>query len=417
MSFHVSRSRIHERRLLRGSKRASGVLVCAVAALGLVGSACSSSAKSTSSGTGSSTTAASGTPFRFAFDSGVSGAFASVASLEMQGMKAAIAQLNSQGGILGHPVELVPLDSQGDPTTAVSVLQQYLSGGNKLNAVLSGITSQEASAMLPVLTRDGIASISAANDPALNNPSSYPYHFGIAPSAKSTLQTLVPLLKQMNAKTIAILVPNDAFGLGESSALQSALAGSGIQSNVTTFSDSAVDLTVPYESALQHKPDAVFLDAEGNSSAIFSARLKVGATSIPTFGGPALTGAPVTTIASAASLVNVKVPILSGLIKGGTPSPALSALLGANTYSGNTLAFVPALGFDAVKVIAFGATKAKSIEASAIAKALESSAPPAGYLVTEPAGLGYSSTNHFPPGAYTWIPATSSVSGGLWVTS
>jgi branched-chain amino acid transport system substrate-binding protein len=401
--------------MIRGIARVGVAGLAAALAL----TACSSSgrgSKSTGTGGGSSS-AAAGKNFTFVYESGISGALASVAALEISGMNVAIDELNKTGGINGHHIVLKTLDDQGSATTAVSVLQQYISGGGGMDAILAGLTSPETLAMLPVLTRAKTISMAGAVNTTLNDPSKYPYHFGIAPDAATELKTLLPQLTKISAKSLSALLPNDATGQTEYAAVQAALKGSGISVTETTYDPTAVNLTVPYAKAASGKPDALFLDAEGSAEGpLLNARLKVpGATDIATFGGPALAGVPPISLAPASALGNFLMPELSGLVqKSGAKSAALIAVQGANDYKGQSI-IAAAFGYDVVQIVALGAKQAKSIDSAAIKTALEANPTIAvGNLITE-TDLGYSSTDHFPTGSYEWIQAASTVSGGLWV--
>jgi branched-chain amino acid transport system substrate-binding protein len=80
-----------------------------------------------------------------------------------QAATAAVAVLNEKGGILGHPVELEIIDDGGDPTTAVTKLQERLRTGPRPNLVLPGNTSAEALPMAPVITEAEILSVQQAS--------------------------------------------------------------------------------------------------------------------------------------------------------------------------------------------------------------------------------------------------------------
>ncbi len=389
-------------------------LAASLAVAGLALAGCSSSGGSGgSSGSNSK-------PFIMLYDSGISGPLASTATLETDGMKAAISYINAHGGMDGRKAEFAQVDSAGDPTQAVSALEQWESQHGQPNLVLAGITSAEADALVPLLTRQKVLSVSAAVDPTINNPAKYPYHFGCAADSASVLATLPTELQGIGAKTLSVVEPNDAFGIQEVAAVKSVLASSGIKITVQTFDPTATNLVVPYTAALAGKPDAMFVDAEGSSvPALFSARLKLGATKIPTFGGPALTGLPLVTQTPAATLANVKIPVLTGLLyqAPSARSASLSSLLGSLKLPPNSIAFVPELGFDAMMMFKYAADQSKSTDPATLAKALETAKFPSNFLVTQPDGTGFSTTNHFPKGAYSWIPALTSVKDGLWEAS
>jgi branched-chain amino acid transport system substrate-binding protein len=392
------------------------MLVVPLLAGTLVLAACSSSGGASGGGS-SSGSASSSKPFTVLFDSGLSGPLASTAALETGGMKAAIQYINAHGGMDGAQVKFAEVDSTGDPTQAVSALEQWESQNGHPSLVLTGITSAEADALVPVLNSQKVLTVSAAVDPTLNDPAKFPYHFGSAADSQAVLTGLKGELTSVGAKSLSVLEPNDAFGVAEIAAVKADLAGSGITVTVHTFDDSATSLVVPYTASVASKPDAMLVDAEGASvPLLFAARLTTGSTGIPTFGGPALTGLPLVSQTPAATLANVKLPVLTGLLykPASGRSAELNALLSYMKLTNGALAFVPELGFDSVMMFKYAADQAKSTDAAAVAKALEQAKFPANYLVSEPNGTGFSSTNHFPQGAYSWIPALTTVQDGLW---
>lgn len=217
---------------------------------------------------------------------GKSGPTATIVEDVTSGMEAAIAEVNEAGGINGQKVTLEVLDTGGDPTRAASELQRRLSQGDKPDLVVPGVSSVEALAMTPLLTREGIISINNAASPELNKPEDYPYHFGYTPVPEDQQAGLLPALEDLGAKSVVALLGNDAYGEAMADALASLLEGSGIDLEVEVFKLDDLDLSISYERALSNDPDAVFFEAIGDpAKRLVEAREIVGATDIPTIGG------------------------------------------------------------------------------------------------------------------------------------
>jgi len=96
-------------------RRALGVFA-ACGTVALVLASCSSSPATPA--------ASSSTPFRVLFIDGLSGGFAPIGNGNLAGMNAAVSVINSEGGILGHKVELTSKDDQASPQDAVNILQK-----------------------------------------------------------------------------------------------------------------------------------------------------------------------------------------------------------------------------------------------------------------------------------------------------
>ena len=110
-----------------------GLASCAAAltvalAVAACGSSSSSSSSSTSSGGsgGSSTSSAEG-PINVLDITATSGPTAIYGEAETDGLEAAAAYYNAQGGILGHKVNIVVANDNSDPTIASSIATKDLS--------------------------------------------------------------------------------------------------------------------------------------------------------------------------------------------------------------------------------------------------------------------------------------------------
>src|SRR5690606_900492 len=81
------------------------------------------------------------------------GAGALNAQAAAQAARAAVEVLNERGGILGNDVVLEIVETGGDPTTAVTKLNERLASGPTPHLILPGNTSAEALPMAPVITQ------------------------------------------------------------------------------------------------------------------------------------------------------------------------------------------------------------------------------------------------------------------------
>lgn len=263
-------------KLFTGSTRRFKAFSAILVASALTLAACGSDSDDTSSDD----------PVRIMFVAGVSGPTAKPVKETTQGIEAAINEVNANGGAAGRKLELEVLDTGGDPTRAVSELQRRLSSGNKPHLVIPGVSSVEALAMMPMLTREKIVSINNAASPDLNNPEEYPYHFGYTPSTDRQQTGLPAGLEMLNAKSVVALVGNDAYGKTMGEAVESNLDGTDIDVEVQTFNLEDLDLSIAWERAIAANPDAIFFEAIGDpAQRLVEAREAIGATDIPAIGG------------------------------------------------------------------------------------------------------------------------------------
>jgi branched-chain amino acid transport system substrate-binding protein len=264
-------------------------------------------------------TASSDKPFDFLFIGGITGGQASLATQEIGALKAAIAEINADGGINGRQIEMETLDSKSDPTEAVSVLQKRLADGDKPDLIRAGLSSTEALAMLPVTSRAGIASYSSSATPLADDVKAYPFNKQL--SAKNARQvelgrTYVEFKKY---KSLAVLAPEDASGDATVASVEEAYKDSKVDVKVTRFNPADLDLSVAYQRAIADDPDVVYANCLGAPCVrVVAARESVaGGTDIPMFGDTSMAGSAGGPAASvpATAIENLHVLLFDGMLE------------------------------------------------------------------------------------------------------
>lgn len=364
--------------------------------------------------------------FRILFVGGLSGPTAGPTGDAVAGVRAAANKINEDaGGILDAEIVVEELDSTGDPTQAVSVLQRSIAEDGNPDLVYASISSGEALAMLPLLTRSSILSISNASNATVNDPEKYPYHFGTAPSAVQQLDNLPDILTEAGAKNVTAILAEDAFGEGNLQALDAAFEGSGVALDVERFNPEDLDLSVSFQRAEAANPDAIYTDCLGDICArIFEARARVGATDTPMYvGAGASSGGGPVAIASTEALQKVLMRVDRSQVQ--IPPEEQSEVyqdfinrLKAGSDELDTSIYPSVLAFDGVRSVAAAAEAAGKTEPAAIRDAMESLQTEPGYHVDYPDGVGYTAASHFPaigPGQFSYVVPAPLV-GGVFQT-
>ncbi|MDB6002912.1 MAG: hypothetical protein JWP52_4611 [Rhizobacter sp.] len=247
---------------------------------------CGSNSESGGNGGGANET------FDIVFVGGVSGPLAGITESEVNAVQVAIDQLNAEGGILGQEITLEVLDSKGDPTEAVSVLQRRLAEGDTPDLVRAGLSSTETLALLPALARAGIPSFGSSNSPAIDDMVAYPLDRQV--SAKNTRQVGMgaEYAQLQGYERVAVLAAEDASGDGVVAAAEKAYAAAGIKITSTRYNPQEVNLTVAMQRALDSAPGAIYTDCLGEPCArLLAARESVpGAMDVPMFAGTSMAG-------------------------------------------------------------------------------------------------------------------------------
>ncbi|WP_238006466.1 ABC transporter substrate-binding protein [Dactylosporangium sp. AC04546] len=376
---------------------------------------------------GSDSDGAESSAYNVVLVSGVTGALQSLTAGEIAGLKAAAKEINAGGGIDGRKIEITALDSQGDPTKAVNVLQKAITDGKKIDLVYAGIASAESQALLPVLTRNKLLSVATTSSPLLNDPKQFPYHFGLSPTAVDQIAQLKTYVADNNVKTLAILTSNDAFGKGSLDGATGAVKDSGAKTVPVTYDPTQVDLSVAWEKVKAAKPDAVYMDCLGAAcAALYRGRLTANATDIPAVGGSGASGTGGGPDEYSSAQAYAKSTLLAqACLKYVAPADRNKVQKaffdGYSAEGGNpkTLAQPGMLAYDGLTLVANAAKKAGSSKLEDLVKVLESGESPGrdAFLTSE---LKYSSSSHFPgvtDGEYIFLPPGPIVDGGFKATS
>lgn len=379
------------------------VITAGVAAALLCGvAACSSSSSGSGSGVDKPTQ-----PFKIDAILAQSGEIAAIGEGMADGAKAAINVINSQGGVFGKPVQLKVIDDAGDPTQAVSDVQQLLTQGN-VQAVMGGTISAEVDATVPVLTKAKIFSADHGIDSVLNDPSKYPYEFSTGYLPADPANSLATEFSKLGYKKVGLVTDNTAGGEAQEAADKTAFTAKGISLVAANVPATAVDATSQMEQVLAAKPDVLLLDAYGSAAGpIIKARAELD-PKVPTFGGQLLAANNLSTLAPAKDYAGMKLQSIAVAVKGSAPTQTAAfkkfyaALLkqtsGKLPFTMNTYV----VAYDDIIIDAAAAKLSNSTSATKMATAIDHVT--AAQMPDFVGPVNYSSTDHFPTfGPPYWV--------------
>jgi ABC-type branched-subunit amino acid transport system substrate-binding protein len=127
--------------------------------------------------------------FRIGGINSYSGGGASLGTSFEIGWQMALDAVNAEGGILGRQAVIVSADTQSDPTHGVSEIRRLIDG-EKVEAILGSVVSQETIPMVPLTTEAGLLQISASASTTLT-PEYGPYHFSTSPTGLDQMKANV----------------------------------------------------------------------------------------------------------------------------------------------------------------------------------------------------------------------------------
>jgi branched-chain amino acid transport system substrate-binding protein len=374
------------------------------------GSATSASSSTTSSGSGSS--ASSGGDFTILDDSGTTGVDASLGSEWNAGLAAGAAYWNSKGGILGHKIKVVYLNNNSDPSTGVSVLQQYLSTHPKPNVVMGGQESAIVAAVFPALAKQnliGFSSSAGGSEAQAETDASkaLPEQYVLGNSTKLSGEALGHWATQgKSGQKIGILQETAPFFEGETQGVETEVKKAGDTDVVVEADPTALSLT---SEAAQLKSDgvsAVAIEAAGATAGYAMKGLASVGLNVPEFSDVGLSSGPVTTLVPAADYKNLQLTTYpdetsAGATQEGTEAQVAAAVATMTAWlnkTGNT-AYTKqpysntGVGWDMISVLENAAKQANSISQTPLLSALNNLKSQTGEYVSD-AKYKYTANNH-----------------------
>lgn len=199
----------------------------------------------------------------------LSGAAASLGQPVLDGAKAAVENVNADGGADGCKVSLDSQDYKSEPATAVTRVRRLIT--DKVYGVIGPNQGTATLAIAPIVKPAEIP-VCAFNNTISITQSGNPYVFRCQTNDEDNVRAAVLFLKQkLSAKRIAILHTDDAYGSDAANALTDVSKSGSTQIDVTSnisFPYTATDTTSEWSRAKASNPDGYILWGSGSSMAV-----------------------------------------------------------------------------------------------------------------------------------------------------
>lgn len=140
----------------------------------------------------------------------VSGPAAFLGEPERNTAQMVVDEINKTGGIKGRKLELVVIDTQGDPAKAVQGVNKLIKD-NKVVAIIGPSTTGDSMAVIPVVEKAGIPLISCAAGIKITEPVKK-WVFKTAQNDGLAVAKIYEYLNKQKISKIAILTVSDGFG-------------------------------------------------------------------------------------------------------------------------------------------------------------------------------------------------------------
>lgn len=202
----------------------------------------------------------SGEPLKIGVVLTFSGPVGVAGEQQFRGLEIAVEEINADGGIAGHPVELVSRDDGGEPSQAVAVTRELVERED-VQIVFGPTLTSPALAMAPYTTSEGVTMLTSASADQVDNPDEFPYLFSGSPNATTQVQAMVRFGQEVfGGQTPGVLLEATGYGDSLLPAFREALTAAGVAEDdivVERHEQGAPDLT-PQINALRDAGVDVF---------------------------------------------------------------------------------------------------------------------------------------------------------------
>ncbi len=288
-----------------------------------------------------------------------------------QGMQLALEEVNAAGGVRGRPLRLLQLDDQEDVDRG-RLLAQELSGNREVVAVIGHLQSYVTVPAAAAYDLSGLVLIApTATSPELTRRG-YKRVFRTTFSDVDVGQAMADYALQQGYRRIVIYYSRDEYGRVLANAFEErAASGKAQVLSRRSYEPGGPANTLAAAEAVeawQHiGADAVFIAGEGESAAALAVELRRRGVTIPLLGGDALAIPPFLTLGGRA----VEGTVVPSRFSPDIPTPEVQSFLDAfRKRYGQDPDVGAALGYDAMKLLAYAMNRAQSISPESVANAL-----------------------------------------------
>ncbi|MCC6201984.1 MAG: ABC transporter substrate-binding protein [Gammaproteobacteria bacterium] len=317
-----------------------------------------------------------GAPVVVGLTNPVTGAAASFALPERQGVEMAVEEVNQAGGVLGRPIRLAVADNRCNPTEGVQTVNRLINE-EKAVVIIGAFCSSVSLAVMPVVKRSEIPFvIDVSTAPSITGLSgrkgNNAWAFRISVSDDGMAKALVEhLAARTSWRRIAIIAEDTDYGRGGTRAFSEHAKRLGVTIAATeTFTQATPDFTSLITKLVSAKPDAIAVYMLGADMANFMKQYEAWGGKIPITGrfDPALLSPE----QIKRGFVDGSIGVLPYSPEVDTPANRRFAGDYRKRFNAEPM-FQSAYGYEAVYMIADAIKRAGKVDAAAIRDALEKS--------------------------------------------
>ncbi len=219
-----------------------------------------------------------------------------------QGVNAAFAEINEQGGINGRPLHFALTDDAYKPESSVENVRQMLSS-SKVVALMGCMGTPNNTAITPLIEASDVVHLGPLTGAASLRKPSIQNVFHVRASYNDEVKRLVDNLVSMNLRDLTIAYLDNGFGKELLQVGLNALSGKGLKAvaQVAVATDGK-NVDSALNEVLASKPSAVLMFTAGNVSATLTAAVRKESPGLPVAGlSVTYTAAGITQLGDSAS--------------------------------------------------------------------------------------------------------------------
>lgn len=248
-------------------RRSLGV-VAAAGALALLAAGCGGDDTASASG-GSG----GGDPYKIGVMLGLTGAYSTVSEPEKKAIDLFAEQVNAGGGINGHPVELVYVDTTSDESQAVNQLRK-LATQDQVIGIVGPASSGEGIAIKPIVESLKVPTVAIAASNAILEGSPK-YMFKEFTASTDSLRAQLTYLKEEGLTKVGLLYSNNGYGQDAFKALPDMAKELGITVTASeAFPPTATDMTPQLSALAKGDPQVVLVWSVNPANAVVAKNAK-----------------------------------------------------------------------------------------------------------------------------------------------
>lgn len=177
----------------------------------------------------------------------------------------AVEEINAAGGVLGKPVELVLVDTEGLPERGTAAMERLISQEKVVGVVgeyhsAVGLTAKE------VAHKDHVPTIFAETWNDKITAVQYPEVFRIAPVSSEVAAVDAKFIQSLGAKSVVIMTENTGYGIPAAEATTERLADLGVEATTFSADIGTQDFSGIIERIKAASPDLILVLLTGETS-------------------------------------------------------------------------------------------------------------------------------------------------------